>query len=197
MMESTTNVANGDEHGVVTYNNVVWEHLQRNPRMFHSVFMKHYRAKQQYYNRTNIFTRIYIFNNVDKPKTTTLVGLFWRFYVASTIFQSYRDLEAGDTQSLKSEWRDPDSNSGPLALQAKSLATPPTRSQHLLGIISTWPWSWSIAFTMRPKCDSDDGTAGGWYWLTNGLDSFVVDVPTISWSPQTLQQYHMLSCLLS
>ena len=29
---------------------------------------------------------------------------FWGFYVALTMFQSYRDLEAGDTQSMKSKW---------------------------------------------------------------------------------------------
>ena len=30
------------------------------------------------------------------------VGLYGGFYVALTLFQSYRDLEARDTQSLKS-----------------------------------------------------------------------------------------------
>ena len=39
------------------------------------------------------------------------------------IFQPYRDLEAGDIQSLKSQWRDQESNPGPLAPQAKSTTT--------------------------------------------------------------------------
>ena len=41
-------------------------------------------------------------------------------YVALAVFQSYRDLEAGDNQSLKFKWRDRESNPGPLAPQAKS-----------------------------------------------------------------------------
>ena len=35
-----------------------------------------------------------------------------RIYVASAIFQPYRDLEAGDYQSLKFKWRGWESNSG-------------------------------------------------------------------------------------
>ena len=41
-------------------------------------------------------------------------------YVALTLVQSYRDLEAGDNQSLKSQWRDSGSNHGPLDPQTKS-----------------------------------------------------------------------------
>ena len=44
-------------------------------------------------------------------------------YVALAVFQPYRDLEAGDNQSLKFKWRDRGSNPGPLAPQAKSLTT--------------------------------------------------------------------------
>ena len=39
---------------------------------------------------------------------------------SSTIFQSYRDLEVGDTQSLKSELQDPVWNPGTFAPQTKS-----------------------------------------------------------------------------
>ena len=45
-------------------------------------------------------------------------GLNDDFYVVSTLFQSYRDLEAGDNQSMKSYWRDRGSNPEPLAPQA-------------------------------------------------------------------------------
>ena len=48
-----------------------------------------------------------------------------RIYVASGIFQPYRDLEAGDNQSLKFKCRSRESNPGPLAPQAKSLTTRP------------------------------------------------------------------------
>ena len=46
-------------------------------------------------------------------------------YVALVVFQSYRDLEAGDNKSLKFKWRDRESNPGPLTPQAKSLTTRP------------------------------------------------------------------------
>ena len=48
-----------------------------------------------------------------------------RIYVALAVFQPYRDLEAGDSQSLKFKWRGRESNPGPLAPQAKSLTTRP------------------------------------------------------------------------
>ena len=48
-----------------------------------------------------------------------------RIYIASEVFQPYRDLEAGDNQSLKFKWRDRESNPGPLAPLAKSLTTRP------------------------------------------------------------------------
>ena len=41
-----------------------------------------------------------------------------RIYVALAVFQPYRDMEAGDNQSLKFlkfKWRDRESNTGPLA----------------------------------------------------------------------------------
>ena len=41
-----------------------------------------------------------------------------RIYVALAVFQPYRDLEAGDDQSLKFKWRGGESNPGPLAPQA-------------------------------------------------------------------------------
>ena len=55
-----------------------------------------------------------------------------RIYVPLIIFQSYRDSEAGDTQSLKLKWRDWESNPRPLALQARSLTTAlPIMKEHL------------------------------------------------------------------
>ena len=36
--------------------------------------------------------------------------LFWRIYVASAVFNPYRDFEAGDNQSLKLKWRGGESN---------------------------------------------------------------------------------------
>ena len=42
------------------------------------------------------------------------------------VFQPYRDMEAGDYQSLKFKWRGRISNPGPFAPQAKSLTTRPT-----------------------------------------------------------------------
>ena len=49
-----------------------------------------------------------------------------RIYVALAVSQPYRDLEAGDKQSLKFKWRGGELNPGPLAPQAKSLTTRPT-----------------------------------------------------------------------
>ena len=48
-----------------------------------------------------------------------------RIYVALAVFQPYRDLEAGDNQSLKFKWRGGKSNPGPRAPQTKSLTTRP------------------------------------------------------------------------
>ena len=60
-------------------------------------------------------------------KQDFLVGwlVVLRIYVALAVFQPYRDLKAGDNQSLKSKWRGRELNSGPLAPQAKSLTTRP------------------------------------------------------------------------
>ena len=58
-----------------------------------------------------------------------------RIYVALAVIQPYRDLEAGDNQSLKFKWRGGESIPGPLAPQAKSLTTrpPPLLGQIRLG----------------------------------------------------------------
>ena len=48
-----------------------------------------------------------------------------RIYVALAVFQPYRDLEAGDNQSLKFKWRGGELNPEPFARQAKSLTTRP------------------------------------------------------------------------
>ena len=50
---------------------------------------------------------------------------YLRINVALTIFQSYRKLEAGDTQSIVFKLRDQDSKPGPLASQTKTLSTRP------------------------------------------------------------------------
>ena len=51
--------------------------------------------------------------------------------IKSFTSQPYRDLEAGDNQSLKSYRRDRESNPGSLAPQAKNLATtPPLLRRH-------------------------------------------------------------------
>ena len=42
-----------------------------------------------------------------------------------TIFQSYRNMEAGDNQSLKFKWHDRDSNPRPLVPQAESFTIRP------------------------------------------------------------------------
>ena len=53
-----------------------------------------------------------------------------RIYVALAVFQPYRDLEAGDNQSLKFKRRGRESNPGP---QAKSLTTRPPPLPVILG----------------------------------------------------------------
>ena len=53
------------------------------------------------------------------------VGWLFRIYVASMVFQPYRNLKPGDNQSLKFKWRGRELNPGPLAPQAKSLTTRP------------------------------------------------------------------------
>ena len=62
-------------------------------------------------------------------RATVFLILIWlvvlRIYVALAVFQPYRDLEAGDNQSLKFKWQGGESNPGPLAPQAKSLTTRP------------------------------------------------------------------------
>ena len=62
-------------------------------------------------------------------RATVFLILIWlvvlRIYVALAVFQPYRDLEAGDYQSLKFKLRGGESNPGPLAPQAKSLTTRP------------------------------------------------------------------------
>ena len=76
------------------------------------------------------------YNNIhqsvkDLQSTMRLVELWcllgWlvvlRIYVILAVFKPYRDLEAEDNQSLKSKWRDRESNTGPLAPQAQSLIT--------------------------------------------------------------------------
>ena len=62
-----------------------------------------------------------------------------RIYVTLAVFQPYRDLEAGDNQSLKFKWRGGESNPAPLAPQAKSLTTRPP------------PLHWCDSYTSNPS----------------------------------------------
>ena len=55
-----------------------------------------------------------------------------RIYVALVLFQQYRNLEAGDNQSLKFKWRGGELNPGPLAPQAKSLTIRPSLLLNLI-----------------------------------------------------------------
>ena len=63
---------------------------------------------------------------------TGVAWLYWlvvhvsMIYVALALSRPYRDLEAGDNQSLKFKWRGGKSNPRPLALQAKTLTTLPS-----------------------------------------------------------------------
>ena len=50
-----------------------------------------------------------------------LVVLRIYMYIALAVFQLYRNLKAGDNQSLKFKWSGGESNPGPLAPQAKEL----------------------------------------------------------------------------
>ena len=66
-------------------------------------------------------------------------------YIALAVFQSYHDLEAVDSQSLKFKWWGGESNPGPLTPQAKSLTTrpPPLPSFEMyikLFILHTFIW---------------------------------------------------------
>ena len=58
-------------------------------------------------------------------KSITCCLVVFRIYVALVVFQPYRDLEAGDNQSLKFKWRGGELNPRPLAPKAKSLTTRP------------------------------------------------------------------------
>ena len=76
--------------------------------------------------------RIYSAYNYNKRKERYIVrhalggGGVLRIFVALVVFQLYRDLEAGDNKSLIFKWRGVKSNPGPLAPQAKNLATRPS-----------------------------------------------------------------------
>ena len=74
-----------------------------------------------------------------------------RIYVALAVFQPYRDLEAGDNQSLKFKWRGGESNPGPLAPQAKGVTTrpPPIYTTGMLKNPTKCLWRW------EPDCRSN------------------------------------------
>ena len=74
-----------------------------------------------------------------------------RIYVALAVFQPYRDLEAGDNQSLKFKWRCGESNPGPLAPQAKSLTTrPPPLHVHCTYVYDIIMWSFKATLPKKP-----------------------------------------------
>ena len=62
--------------------------------------------------------------------TNTLWLVVSGIYVASAVFQPYRNLKAGDNQSLEFKWRGRESNPRPLAPQAKSLTTRPLHTPY-------------------------------------------------------------------
>ena len=73
----------------------------------------------------NLKFSLYIGGEVRQFSSILIWLVVLRIYVALAVFQPYRDLEAGDNQSLKFKWRGGESNPGPLAPQAKSLTTRP------------------------------------------------------------------------
>ena len=72
-----------------------------------------------------------------KSNSVNWHGFGWlvvlRIYVALVVFQPYRDLEAGDNQSLKFKWWGRESNSGKLTWQQN------------YDLIS-WSWDWIMTF---------------------------------------------------
>ena len=87
--------------------------------------IRQHRFQQRWWNLCYMSYRI---NNTLVVLVIMFVGLVgWlvvlSIYLTLAVFQPYRDLEAGDKQSLKFKWRGRESNPGPLALQAKSLTT--------------------------------------------------------------------------
>ena len=79
---------------------------------------------------TNLRKVVHFFSLFQQTSETSLCTLSWvwivlRINIALTIFQSYHDLEAEDTQYLKFKRQDWESYPRPLAQQAKSLTTTP------------------------------------------------------------------------
>ena len=84
--------------------------------------------------RTSLGTFSILVRLVRTIRRYHLIWLFvLRIYVTLAVFQPYRYLEAGDSQSLKFKRRGGESNPGPLTPQAKSLTTlpPPLPRYHL------------------------------------------------------------------
>ena len=110
-----------------------------------------------------------------------LFGLFVvsRIYVTLAAFQPYRDLKAGDNQSLRFKWRDRESNPGPFAPQAKSFTTRPpplpacllSLHQHVFVLPFTWNWIAITNISACPMCcnyflypDCIVGHQSRYYW---------------------------------
>ena len=66
----------------------------------------------------NPYGRLGILSNNTSSSFRNLIGwlVVLRIHVTLAVFQPYRDLEAGDRQSLKFKWRGGESKPGPLAL---------------------------------------------------------------------------------
>ena len=75
---------------------------------------------------------------VCKVSETFTNGKCWiRIYIAFTIFQSFREVKAGDIKSLEIEWWDLGSNPKPLVCQTKSLTTTPQLVLSHMGVFSS------------------------------------------------------------
>ena len=123
-------------------------------------------------------------SNQSHSLTHSIVGwlVVLRIYVASVVFQPYRDLqlEAGDNQSLK-KWRRRESNPGPLAPQAKSFTTRPPplplrNSRRVIEYITTLRKGQGNPIRVPMICNPQRGLPSRGYrklW-TRGWDSLVL-----------------------
>ena len=76
----------------------------------------------------NYFFKIISLMDLTSSLLPSSWGVFLRIYICTsllTIFQSYRDLETGDIQSLKFKWRDRESNPGIFSPLARNTFAPP------------------------------------------------------------------------
>ena len=100
-----------------------------------------------------------------------------KIYVALAVFQAYRDLEAGDNQSLKFKWRGRESNPGPLAPQSKSLTTRPLPLPTFFGNIGCYAISQNAFNLQNLYCIYREDEKGKHKYLF--LVMIIVTVPYI------------------